>query len=314
MPVLLTSDEHAEAWLGTEPLSAKYVGLLLASMLVYNQYTVYVQHTHSAFVAFNVQWHAISSGNGVYIYPACVELPVNAQAAKLSTHAAEAFAVLHRTFNDISLPYNGEDLVWHPVTPSMSSMSYQSPDASQNMELKRGNIASFFKTGVSAKTAKATVRSEPHASTQADQGAGAVKADVTDGDHAGLSAASANPANQLATGTHGHQGNHDKFQEGGTGQGEFSQPQSSHQSAGLPTKPEVIGPADNNVRMEESAEGDVLNTDDAGGIGALYLLHVSACILRSFSCKLQGGGFKVPILHGLSCSSTCHHKIRCRHT
>ena len=30
MPVLLTSDEHVEAWLGTEPLAAKYVGLLVA--------------------------------------------------------------------------------------------------------------------------------------------------------------------------------------------------------------------------------------------------------------------------------------------
>ncbi|KAL0020070.1 hypothetical protein WJX79_002941 [Trebouxia sp. C0005] len=51
-----------------------------------------------------------------------------------------------KVFNSICTPYNGEDLVWHPVSPSMSSMSYQSPDASQNVELKKGNIASFFKT------------------------------------------------------------------------------------------------------------------------------------------------------------------------
>ena len=47
MPVLLTSDEHAEAWLGTEPLSAKYVGLLVASMLV----TSSILHTYHIFTA-----------------------------------------------------------------------------------------------------------------------------------------------------------------------------------------------------------------------------------------------------------------------
>ena len=172
----------------------------------------------------------------------------------------------------------------------MSSMSYQSPDASQNVELKRGNIASFFKTGAGAQTAKASdstsasadIKSEPHTSTHGEQGPFAVKPDVTDGKHTRL-----NPASDLATGTHGHQGKPDKSQ--GAGQGEFSQPQSSHQSAGLPT---IIGLADNNVDKEEPAEGDVLNTDDAGGIGALYLLHVSACTLHivlHFHCKLQDG-------------------------
>lgn len=33
MPVLLTSDEQAEAWLATEPLSAKYVCLIIFSRL-----------------------------------------------------------------------------------------------------------------------------------------------------------------------------------------------------------------------------------------------------------------------------------------
>lgn len=178
-------------------------------------------------------------------------------------------------------PYNGEDLVWHPVTPSMSSMSYQSPDASQNVELKKGNIASFFKTGASAKTSKASnnisaaadIKSEPHAASQAEQQAPRAKPDVTDGDHARLRASTANPPSDLATGTLGQ---YDKSQEGGTGQGEYGHPQSSHQSAGLTTTPEVVDSADNSACKEEPAEGDVLNTDDAGGIGALYVLHISA--------------------------------------
>lgn len=163
----------------------------------------------------------------------------------------------------------------------MSSMSYQSPDASQNVELKKGNIASFFKSA-SAKTAKAStnpsaaadIKSEPHVSTlRADK----VKPDVADGDHAGFRASSANLASDFATGNLGHQGKHDESQEDGTGQQEHSQPQSSHQSAGLLTAPEVNDPADNSADKQKPAEGDVLNTDDAGGIGTA-LLPVSAFV------------------------------------
>lgn len=56
-----------------------------------------------------------------------------------------------KLFSTICTPYNGEDLVWHPVTPSMSSMSYQSADASK--EMKRPNIASFFLAANKAGTA-----------------------------------------------------------------------------------------------------------------------------------------------------------------
>ena len=54
MPVLLTSDEHAEAWLGTEQLSAKYVGLLVVECLcissVLHTYNILTAHLlHSIF-------------------------------------------------------------------------------------------------------------------------------------------------------------------------------------------------------------------------------------------------------------------------
>ena len=39
-------------------------------------------------------------------------------------------------------PYNGEDLQWHPVTPSMSKISFQGPECSK--PLKRKSITTFF--------------------------------------------------------------------------------------------------------------------------------------------------------------------------
>ncbi|KAL3148685.1 hypothetical protein ABBQ38_014100 [Trebouxia sp. C0009 RCD-2024] len=189
MPVLLTSDEQAEAWLAVEPLSAK-------------------------------------------------------------------------VFNTICTPYNGDNLVWHPVTPSMSHLSYQLPDASQNVEQKRGNIASFFKAGAKAKTAKASgSTSAPQASTQAEQ---KIAADVTDAHHARLDASS---ASELATGAPDYPGKHDQHQDGDCGHGASSQPSDRHELAGGHTEPEgkLEG---NHVVKEEPTEGDVLNTDDAGGIVA----------------------------------------------
>ena len=162
----------------------------------------------------------------------------------------------------------------------MSSMSYQSPDASQNMELKKGNIASFFKSGPSAKTAKVSVKTPaagietvPCASTEAQQEIATVKPDVTDGNHACLNASSAASGSELRTGTTCHQDKHDKCEEGDTGQQQHSQPPHIHQTAGPSIMPEGTDPADGKVYKEEPAEGDVLNTDDAGGIGALFLLH-----------------------------------------
>lgn len=40
-------------------------------------------------------------------------------------------------------PYNGEELQWHPVTPSMGKASFQGPECCK--PLKRKNIAAFFK-------------------------------------------------------------------------------------------------------------------------------------------------------------------------
>lgn len=182
---------------------------------------------------------------------------------------------LCRVFNNICTPYNGEDLVWHPVTPSMSSLSYQSSDASQNVELKRGNIASFFKPGASSKTAKASgstsvpgITSSPHSSTQGQAAAVHAK----DGRHARPDASS---ASELATEAHDFPGKHDECPDTGIQHG---QPPSGHHLAGSQPEPGVTRPAGNHVVKEEPAEGDVLNTDDAGGIGALQLLHARVCL------------------------------------
>lgn len=163
----------------------------------------------------------------------------------------------------------------------MSSISYQSPDASQNVELKRGNIASFFNSGASAKTAKASpeataagIKTAHRAATEAQQEIATVKPDVTEGHHACLDASSANLASELAPSTCCHQDKHDKSEEGDRGQQQNSQPQSIHQTAAPSIRLEGTDPADNKADKEEPAEGDVLNTDDAGGIGALYLLHL----------------------------------------
>ena len=40
-------------------------------------------------------------------------------------------------------PYDGEDLIWHPVTPSMSKTSFQGPECCK--PLKRKSITTFFK-------------------------------------------------------------------------------------------------------------------------------------------------------------------------
>ena len=153
----------------------------------------------------------------------------------------------------------------------MSSLSYQSPDASQNVEQKRGNIASFFKTG--AKAAKACgSTSAPQASAQAGQG---TAASAKDAHQARLDAPS---ASESATGAHGHPGKQDDSPDGGIGK--RSQPPSEHHSAGVDTEPKVAKLEDNPVAKEEPAEGDVLNTDDAGGIGALQLPHVYVCFVN----------------------------------
>lgn len=48
-----------------------------------------------------------------------------------------------RKYWKLCLPYNEEDLQWHPVDPQMSKPHFQGPDCSK--PLKRPNIANFFK-------------------------------------------------------------------------------------------------------------------------------------------------------------------------
>ncbi|GAB4816659.1 hypothetical protein N2152v2_003705 [Parachlorella kessleri] len=54
-------------------------------------------------------------------------------------------------------PYDGEDLVWHPVTRSMSSISFQSPEASK--ELVKPSVSSFFLKKPASSPAKAAKES-----------------------------------------------------------------------------------------------------------------------------------------------------------
>lgn len=48
-----------------------------------------------------------------------------------------------RVYGQLCTPYNGDDLIWHPVALAMSRMDYQEPDCSK--PLKRQSIAKFFK-------------------------------------------------------------------------------------------------------------------------------------------------------------------------
>ena len=78
-----------------------------------------------------------------------------------------------RLMHSICAPYNGEDLVWHPVTPSMSSLSYQFADASKN--IKRPNIASFF----SPKASKSQTPSKVKRDSSTDSPNSTIKASTT---------------------------------------------------------------------------------------------------------------------------------------
>eukprot|EP00798_Chlamydomonas_sp_ICE-L_P017103 gene17103-23400_t len=52
----------------------------------------------------------------------------------------------------ISTPYNGKDLLYHPVTDAMSKASYDKADACIDVRKRKGSITSFFKP--SSKKAK----------------------------------------------------------------------------------------------------------------------------------------------------------------
>ena len=173
-------------------------------------------------------------------------------------------------FDQLCVPYNGEDLVWHPVTPSMSSMSYQSADASQNMELKKGNIASFFK-GASVKAAKSGAKKTTsgsskqspttHAQRLQEQPAAAMKTDVANNHRVRLDTSNAKSAADLASDAHGDRQHMEQ-----------SDLHSAINQAKSHIKAEVIDLAGADTGKAKAEEGDVLNTDDAGGIGESVLL------------------------------------------
>jgi len=183
---------------------------------------------------------------------------------------------VHRLFNSICTPYNGEDLVWHPVSPSMSSMSYQSPDASQNVELKKGNIASFFKTTTKRDANPATQTADTKRGKAALQQDAAskvsplgIKAEPDVSQLAPLSTAEASksPAAE-ANADLGHVSmpSNTEMQQMQSGQSEGQD--NTHNGADVKVEDSVIDLAKDGGNPEATSN-DVLNTDDAGGIGML---------------------------------------------
>jgi len=183
---------------------------------------------------------------------------------------------VRRVFNSICTPYNGEDLVWHPVSPSMSSMSYQSPDASQNVELKKGNIASFFKTAAKRDTKPATQTADTKRGKAALQQDAAsrvtslgIKAEPAVSQLAHFSTAEASKSTAA-------EANVDLGQVSTPGYKEMQQMQSgqserqsnTHNDADVKVEDSVIDLAKDEGNPEAKSN-DVLNTDDAGGIGML---------------------------------------------
>lgn len=185
-------------------------------------------------------------------------------------------AYVPRVFNSICTPYNGEDLVWHPVSPSMSSMSYQSPDASQNVELKKGNIASFFKTASKrdAKFATQTADTESgKAALQQDTARRvtpvAIKAEPAVSQSAHLSTAEGSKTSAAEANVDSGQGSMPSYQEMQQMQSGQSEGQSNtHNDADVKVEDGVIDLAKDEGNLEATSN-DVLNTDDAGGIGML---------------------------------------------
>ncbi|DBA74639.1 TPA: hypothetical protein ACH3X2_009419 [Trebouxia sp. C0005] len=180
-----------------------------------------------------------------------------------------------KVFNSICTPYNGEDLVWHPVSPSMSSMSYQSPDASQNVELKKGNIASFFKTASKrdAKFATQTADTESgKAALQQDTARRvtpvAIKAEPAVSQSAHLSTAEGSKTSAAEANVDSGQGSMPSYQEMQQMQSGQSEGQSNtHNDADVKVEDGVIDLAKDEGNLEATSN-DVLNTDDAGGIVA----------------------------------------------
>ena len=67
------------------------------------------------------------------------------------------------SLGDLTIPYNEQDLVWHPVTRSINSVSYQ--DLNAWKPVKQANIASFFsKAGskTSSASKSSTTKNQSH--------------------------------------------------------------------------------------------------------------------------------------------------------
>lgn len=77
-----------------------------------------------------------------------------AQQAWLHMGEKELGKLLH-----LCVPYNGEDLVWHPVTRQMNTPSFQGPECC--LEVKKPKVQDFFKPR-SAPAASPTEKQLPH--------------------------------------------------------------------------------------------------------------------------------------------------------
>ena len=185
-------------------------------------------------------------------------------------------AYVHRVFNSICTPYNGEDLVWHPVSPSMSSMGYQSPDASQNVELKKGNIASFFKTTTKRDAKPATQTADTKrgkAALQQDAASrvtsSGIKAEPAVSQLAHYSTAEASKSSAAEANVDLGQVStlrYKEMQQMHSGQSERQS--NTHYDADVKVEDSVIDLAKDEGNPEATSN-DILNTDDAGGIGML---------------------------------------------
>ena len=195
---------------------------------------------------------------------------------------------LHRVFNSICTPYNGEDLVWHPVSPSMSSMSYQAPDASQNVEIKKGNIASFFKTTTKRDAKPATTTADTKAALQQDAASrvtsSGIKAEPAVSQLAHFSTAEASKTSAAEAVVDLGQASMPSYKEmQQTQSGQSEGQRNAHNSADVKVGDGVIDLAKDEGNPEATSD-DVLNTDDAGGIGMLLT------VWRAIHCDVMPAG------------------------
>ena len=158
----------------------------------------------------------------------------------------------------------------------MSSMSYQSPDASQNVELKKGNIASFFKTTTKSDAKPATQTADTKRGKAALQQDAAsrltplgIKAEPAVSQSAHLSTAEASKSSAAEANTDvGHMlmPSYTEMQQMQSGQSEGQS--NAHNDADVKVENGVTNLAKDEGNLEATSD-DVLNTDDAGGIGML---------------------------------------------